>query len=310
MQTVADAAKLALTAGTVAASLATAAGALAADRLYELYKSLFTPSAPVPNPKILSYDLLRRLQEKQSQEKAKQLQGAAPQLAAADPVRTLSLGPGSGGVGTNALAKPNLPPNRQVTPVQKPERPEGIATAPKPKPEPEAKVPEMQVIRAEEQHRLYFIKLKKAIDSMDIEDTKLLVKYTEECIKAHEEIQESKQKAGVIAAAASWVMGTESQARKRAKAFERAINALLAGNKGPMNVPPEKQHDVEDRHSNAYTTRLESKGLLQLRYDVLCSREPYNNWPGMSCIKQAITDVSVIAEDKYFNHQYNEQNPK
>ena len=312
---VATAAKLALTAGTVAASLATAAGALAADRLYELYKSLFTPSAPVPNPKILSQELLRQLQEKQSKEKAKQLQGAAPQLAAADPVRTLSLGPGSGGVGTNALAKPNLPPNRQVTPVQKPERPEGIATAPvslpapEPKPEPEAKVPEMQVKLAEEQHRLYFIKLKKVIDSMDIEDTKLLVKYTEECIKAHEEIQESKQKAGVIASAASWVMGTESQARKRAKAFEQAINALLSGEKGPMNVPPEKQHDVEDRHSNAYTIRLESKGLLQLRSDVLCSRKPYDNWPGMSCMKQALSDIYVIAEEKDSKHLYNEQNP-
>ena len=308
MRNVANAANLALAAGTVATTLVTAAGAVAANNLYELYKSLLTPSEPVPNPKILSYSLLRQLQEKQSQEKAKQLQGAAPQLVAAAPVRTLSLGPGSGGVGTNALAKPNLPPNRQVTPVQKPQRPEGIATAPKP--EPEAKVPEMQVIRAEEQHRLYFSKLKEVIDSIDIKNKKLLLEYTEECIKAHAELQESKQEAGVIASAASWLMGTESHARKRAKAFEQAINALLSGEKGPMNVPPEKQHDVEDRHSNAYTTRLESKGLLQLRSDVLCSREPYNNWPGISCMKQALSDIYVIVEDADFAEKERQKQKK
>ncbi|NDC41289.1 MAG: hypothetical protein EBZ77_07035 [Chitinophagia bacterium] len=305
IRTVADAAKLAATAVPVVTTLVTATGAVAVNNLYELYKSLFTPSEPAPNPKLLSYSLL--LQEKQIREKAKQLQGVSPQLAAAAPTRTLSLGSGSGGVGTNALAPVNLQPNRQITPVQKPERGQ-IPTAPKPEPEPNG--PEMQVIRAEGQHRRYFSNLKKVIDSIDIKNKKLLLEYTEECIKAHDELQEAKQDAGVIASAASWLMGKgESQARKRAKAFEQAINALLAGNKGPMNVPPEKQQDVEDRHSEAYAIMLQNKGILKLRYDVLCSSEPYNKWPSISCMKQALSDIYVIVEDAVFTES-EKQNPK
>ena len=302
---------LAAASAPVVAALVTAVGATAMSSMYDTYWSLFTPTEPVPDPKLLAYSLARQVKEE-----AARLKGAAPQekeeaaqlKGAADtkPPPTLKFAPGQGGVGTNALsASSPIAPTKKPGPITT-EKMAKMAKMPDPvqAAEPAADVLQRPVRlsrHTEVQHRLYFGKLKVAIDGINPANKRLLLDYTRACIDAHTELQKAKElsRAGWKAWVPFIATVEESSIRNKAKAFEQAINAILAGS--PMNEPPEKQSDVDDTHSNAYTIMLENKGLVRLRADVLRQSEPYKNWPDVSCMTQALWDIYATVDEAIFS---------
>ena len=250
----------------------------------------------VPDPKLLAYSHVRRVKEEaarlkvaapQEKEGASQLNGAPDTKPPVPVARTLTLAPGQGGVGTNALAA-----SRPIAPTPK--------TAKIPDPVQDAKPALQRPVRhAEVQHRLYFGKLKIAIDKIDTSNKALLLHYTQECIRAHTDLQKAKERTGWKAWVPFMASGEESSIRNKAKAFEQAISAILAGS--PITEPPAEQSDVDDTHSNAYTIMLENKGLVRLRADVLRQSEPYKNWPDVSCMTQALWDIYATVDEAIFS---------
>lgn len=288
---------LAAASAPVVAALVTAVGATAMSSMYDTYRSLFTPTEPVPDPKLLAYSLARQVKEE-----AAQLKGAADTKTPP----TLKLAPGQGGVGTNALSA-----NSPITPTKKKPASRPITTAKMPAPvqdvEPAPDVLQRPVRHTEVQHRLYVGKLKIAIDQLNPANKRLLLDYTRACIDAHAELQKAKElsRGGWKAWVPFMASVEESSIRNKAKAFEQAINALLAGS--TMNEPPEEQSDVDDTHSNAYTIMLDNKGLVRLRADVLRESEPYKSWPDVSCMTQALWDIYATVDEAIFSLQQKSQ---
>lgn len=300
MNTLANVARATVVAAPVVTALVTAAGATAVNSVYDAYRSLFSRTEPVPEPASLARSLV-------AQAKGMQLKGATlelPSAAQKHVARTLTLGSGSGGVGTSALVtttRTTQPTSRHITTTQKPETSQ-IKPTTLPEPAPDVKqIPETHI----EVHLRYIRKLKEEIDSMDTEKKQLLLKYTEKCIEAHTEIQKANEDKSWTLNPLAWFNGkNEKSSRNKAKAFEQAINAILA--RDPMKVPPDEQHDVDDTHSNAYTMALEKKGIIKLRSDVVCNSQPYKNWPAASCMRQALWDIYAIVEDAVFSLNWNE----